>query len=670
MRFLNPNFLWALLLVLVPIIIHLFYFRRYKKVYFSNTNFLNEIKEEKATKNRLKHLLVLFSRIFAITFLVFAFAQPFIPQNSQINSIKKLVSLYIDNSFSMGTEGDGILLFDEAKETAQKIIESYNESNSFQIISNDFEAKHQRIVNKSEALELLKEIKITPSIQAKTNVLEKQINNSRNFSGEKIFYQLSDFQKNNELFESDTLHTINLVKFTPSLVRNISIQSVEFENPIFLEGQNNKLIVTIKNQSDEEKSGSFQLSINGNQKSLGNYTLLANSESIDTLTFTINENSWNEGKISLNDYPVIFDDNYYFAFYVEDKINVYSIYEGNKNNYIKAVFVNNENVNYKENNVNAINYNDFSNQHLVVINNLKSIPTGLLTTLKTYVNAGGYLLIVPNEKSDVQSYNQLFQSINVATFTNVQNTDRKVTEINAQHPLLNDIFIEKPNKIDLPNTKIHYVASKVINEEKVLSYSNLESFLSEFNTGKGKVYVLYTPLGNEFSNFTSQALYAPLVYKMAVSGVKSSSIAFPIQTNTSVLLHKLPKNSEAIVSIKNSETEIVPQKSIFNGLLHLQFPAKNLSSGFYEVVSNQNDYNALIALNYNRVESDLNYYSKQDLETHFATTENISIFENNLVQISESVKLLENGKSYWKLCIILALLFLAIEVLLLRFLPN
>ena len=670
MRFLNPNFLWALLLIIVPIIIHLFYFRRYKKIYFSNTNFLNEIKDEQATRNKLKHLLVLLSRILAIIFLVLAFAQPFIPNNKQIKQVKKLVSIYLDNSFSMGAEGSGVLLFDEAKETAKKIFESYSERNSFQILSNDFEAKHQRIVSKSEALDLLEDIKITAAYQQKEDIVSKQLNVSNKFKDEKIFYQLSDFQQVNGLFDADTLNSFNLIKLQPTTVRNLSIQNVEFENPVFLKDQSNKLLVTIKNQSKEEKSGSFQLSINGVQKSLGNYTIAPNAETTDTLSFTINEKGWNKGEITLNDYPLIFDDDFYFTFFVEDKIKVYSIYEGNTNSFIKAVFSSNEQVDYKEDKVSNIDYKQIENQHLVVLSNIKSIPTGLINELQTFVEAGGQLFITPNENLDINSYNQLLQKLQAGKILNINKSERKVTDINTEHILFDDIFMEKPKQLDLPKVAVYLNLSNTINQEPIMSFSDRNPFLSVTNSGKGKVYVLSSPLGSAYSNFTSQAIFAPLVYKMAVLGVKSNAISFPLSTNTKVTLNKLPKDAEATLSIKNEDIELIPQKSIYNGLLQLQFPTKGLKSGFYEVKSNTGDYEAFIALNYDREESLLNYYSKEEIEQHFVSSSNVKVLDNNLAQISENVKLLENGKSYWKLCVILALLFLAIEILILRFLPN
>ena len=46
MQFLYPGFLFALAAIAIPIIIHLFNFRKFKKVYFTNVAFLKEIKHE------------------------------------------------------------------------------------------------------------------------------------------------------------------------------------------------------------------------------------------------------------------------------------------------------------------------------------------------------------------------------------------------------------------------------------------------------------------------------------------------------------------------------------------------------------------------------------------------------------------------------------------------
>ena len=131
MQFLYPAFLFGLLALAIPVIIHLFNFRRFKTVYFTNVRFLKNIQEETATKSRLKHILVLISRMLAIIFLVLAFAQPFIPsEQSADKATKKAVSIYIDNSFSMEAVNNDEQLLNIAKRKAEETISSYGQSAS------------------------------------------------------------------------------------------------------------------------------------------------------------------------------------------------------------------------------------------------------------------------------------------------------------------------------------------------------------------------------------------------------------------------------------------------------------------------------------------------------------------------------------------------------------
>jgi len=104
-QFVYPFFLWFLAALSIPIIIHLFNFRRFKKIEFTNVRFLKEIKEQTQSHSKLKHLLVLLMRLMALAFLILAFAQPFVPTKSTESSGQQIVSLYIDNSFSMNLSG-------------------------------------------------------------------------------------------------------------------------------------------------------------------------------------------------------------------------------------------------------------------------------------------------------------------------------------------------------------------------------------------------------------------------------------------------------------------------------------------------------------------------------------------------------------------------------------
>jgi Na+/H+ antiporter NhaD/arsenite permease-like protein len=95
MNFVNPSFLWALLVLAIPVIIHLFHFRRYKTIYFSNVNFLKEVQQERNNIRQVKRWLLLLSRLLLLFFLVMAFAQPLLKGKTSGQIGKKMQSVFI-----------------------------------------------------------------------------------------------------------------------------------------------------------------------------------------------------------------------------------------------------------------------------------------------------------------------------------------------------------------------------------------------------------------------------------------------------------------------------------------------------------------------------------------------------------------------------------------------
>ena len=150
MNFLFPTFLIGLAAITIPIIIHLFNFRKYKKMHFTNVQFLKELKQESDSKSKLKEWLILLMRVLAIASLVFAFAQPIISGKSEQAKGEKAISIYIDNSFSMENVNKKGTLLENAKLFATEIINSFDASDKFQLITNNFEGRHQRFLSKEE----------------------------------------------------------------------------------------------------------------------------------------------------------------------------------------------------------------------------------------------------------------------------------------------------------------------------------------------------------------------------------------------------------------------------------------------------------------------------------------------------------------------------------------
>lgn len=175
MIFLYPLFTVAGLAIAIPILIHLFNFRKYKKVFFPDIRFLKELQEQTQKQSQLKHLLILACRILAIVSLVVAFAQPFFSKdNEKIAQGPKAVSIYIDNSFSMGIETNSLSLLDLAKGKAKDLILGFSGNDEIQLLTNDFAFNENRFLSKDEALRQLSSIQVSAKSRTASTILEKQ----------------------------------------------------------------------------------------------------------------------------------------------------------------------------------------------------------------------------------------------------------------------------------------------------------------------------------------------------------------------------------------------------------------------------------------------------------------------------------------------------------------
>ncbi|MBL0103988.1 MAG: BatA and WFA domain-containing protein [Bacteroidetes bacterium] len=281
MQFIYPEFLFALVALAIPIIVHLFNFRRFRKIYFTNVRFLREIKQDTQSRSRLKHLLVLASRLLALTFLVLAFAQPIIPANKQhAPAGQKRISVYVDNSFSMDAVGKNGNLLETAKKKAREIAGAYKPSDQFQLLTTSFEGRHQRLVNRDEFLTLVDEIKPNASVRNLTEVIARQNEALSSGSAEKVSktaYVISDFQQANtnlnELKEDSALQ-ISLVPVEASAQNNLYIDTCSLFTPFVQLNVPNDLIVEVRNAGDKTAENiPVKLMINGVQKALASVTV-------------------------------------------------------------------------------------------------------------------------------------------------------------------------------------------------------------------------------------------------------------------------------------------------------------------------------------------------------------------------------------------------------------
>ena len=689
MSFTYPAFLFALSAIAIPIIIHLFNFRKFKTVYFSNIRFLKEVKQETQAKSKLKHLLVLAARILAITFLVFAFAQPFIPvENKKVVIGDKAISIFVDNSFSMDAINKNGTLLDEAKKRAAEIVSAYKATDRFQLLTNDFEGKHQRLVNKEEFTQLLDEIKIGPGSHSISEIATRQMDVLQHFGTEiKISFIISDFQKssvNIDQIKNDTGISFNLVPITAAEKNNVYIDSCWFETPVRQFGQIEKLHVRIKNVSDKIlENNSIKLFINEVQKTPASFNIDKESETEVVLSFASKEIGFQSCRIELNDYPVTFDDKFYFSFEVAKNIPVLCInsfiedISKSESPYLNKLFGSDSLFILKKSPENKLDYSTLSNNKLIILNELKTISSGLAQELKRFMSIGGSVLVFPNSEIDLNSYKEFLLTANANYFERLDTVATKVDRINLEHEIYKDVFDKKNlniTNLNLPLVNKHYRISKSTrsNEEYLLKLQNDDVFFSKYDVDKGKLYLSSVSLQAGFSNFPKHAIFVPTLYKIGIYSQSSSPLFYTIGNNETIESTNI-LTGENVYHIKgiNTNFDIIPEHKAMDAKIEIYVHDQIAEAGNYNLYAGK-DLITGLSFNFNRKESDMNCYSPDELKEQLVKMNfnNFSILDSGIQSLKQSLIEIEQGKKLWKLCIILALLFLLVEGLLLRFMKG
>lgn len=682
MVFVYPLFLWALSALAVPIIIHLFNFRRYKKVYFTNVKFLKELQQESKSKSRLKELLILATRCLAIACLVLAFAQPVlfdrvtpvVPQGA------KAISIYIDNSFSMENINKQGPLFEIAKTRAREIVNAFGQADKFQIITNDFEGRHQRFNTRENALSVIEELKISSSSRQLSEVVKRQREflNSSGLANKKI-YVLSDAQLSTfdlENVTEDTTIKTTLIPFTANKVNNVYVDSCWFETPLQQKGFIQKLHATVVNNGNTDlEAGSAKLFLNKQQIAISSFSLAANSKNEIRFTFECKKEGFNFGSVKLEDYPVTFDDELFFAF--NSKINLAVTLINGKDqqpvNSLSSLFKSDSLFKFNAFAEQSIDYNFFRTSNVIVLNQLSELSSGLVSELFKFTSQDGALVIIPPQRGDLTSYNTALAALQLPGLGVQDSSALKIEKIDAANPFYSGVFEKMEDRINLPVVNKHYklLRGNRSDFESILNLQNGDPLFGSSRVNNSFVYLFSSPLTEGATNFNKHALFVPMFYQVSFSSVKSGPLFYTVRSNVAINLKNTLNLAEQPPHIRKpgGETDIIPETRVINNSLFLYTRSQVNDPGFYEI-SRGTDTLLPIAFNYSRRESNLNVYAVSDLEKMIRDKglKGINTVEDNGSDISAEVLAGVEGKKLWKLFIILTLLFLLIEVVLLRLL--
>lgn len=660
MNFAFPQFLWALSALSIPIIIHLFNFRKTTRIFFSNTRLLRQVKQETTQKRKLKQYLVLASRLLFLSFLVLAFAQPFLPAKEQITAGKNSI-LYLDNSFSMSAQvGEKIRALDAGISFVREIVEVFPSDTRYKLLTNDFAPFSNSYKTKAEILDLVSELRLSPTSRSFEEV-RKRIGES--LTQLDIFW-ISDLQKSTLDFEKsgvvDSVNQWHLVPLGLGKTPNIFIDTVYLDNPFMIGGEKNSIKVRLKNDGVKKVEGlNVKLTINGIQSATASAFIEGNGVSELSFDLGAGMKNRNEAKISFADFPISFDNDFFFTLNFTRKINVIEIRPGAAPTYMGKVYGNQQLFNFRSFRTDNINYSVLSQADLVIVNGLNTIDPPTLQALSNYLSESGSLLIVPGEKPEISMLRTLAKQPSMKWVEDAELTELEKPDF--QNPFFKNVFEDQRAMIAMPQAK--RLLDWGSDRSAILKFKNGLPFLTQ----TGGVFLLASPLEKDFTDFYNHALFVPVMYRLAAFGMKSEGKSYYSLGDQIVSVKADSLIGEEPLRLSGSQ-EIIPPQRRSGDQVYLEIPRFAIAPGFYNAIY-QSDTVDLIAFNLEKKESLLDQYSGEEAKLLMGGSKNISLFQASSPEaFSKEIKERYLGTPLWKLALIMALVFLLAEILLIRFL--
>lgn len=684
MEFLYPNVLYGLFAVAIPVIVHLFNFRRYQKIYFSNVAVLKNIQKKTRKQSQLKHLIILLLRILAIIAIVIAFAGPIVPnaQESNNHEGRKQISIFIDNSYSMTHLGESGSLLNEAKNMAQGILESYDNADQFHLITNDMQAKHHRWFNKMEMAQNIQEVEAVYLQQSLKKIIEREkiLRDQEKSSLNPVLYILSDFQKNSsfkDVIQVDSLLKVRLIPLQNNPVNNLSIDSLWFKDPVQLPSNISTIKVKLSNNGEEDQNNiPLKLLVNEQQKTLISVELKAGESEIFELSFTNSKAGLFKGSIEIEDYPIIYDDQLYFTFEVRDLFKVALIYETKPNAFLEQLYSVDSLVLFTSWTKTRVDYNLLGQQDLVILDEISLLSTGLQNELTSYVNNGGQLLLIPSE---LLAYNDWLRENRLPVYLNLKEANTFLMEIDQNLAFFNAVFEDKlvtkdkNQKIDLPAVKSYFTMDQLASSSsiKLLQSRTEEPLLIQSNLGRGMVYQLAFPLQRTYSQLPEHPLFVPVFYQMLLQSNTSRKLYEVVGSGDAVDIRmettSTARPTDQAVYLRNETESWIPEIRYLNPgewiLINVDWP----SDGYFDVEYEEQIINQLAA-NYNRKESDFSVWSPDELAQKIAAENwpGFQILSSVPEKIAAQIVQMDQGVRLWKWFLFFAIIFIFVETLILR----
>lgn len=639
MYFKHPEILYFLFLLIIPILVHLFQLRRFKKEWFTNVKFLKELSIQTRKSSKIKKWLLLFTRLLLLTCLIIAFAQPYFKGKDNLNKDNELF-IILDNSFSMQTKGQkGELL----KRSVQELLENIPENQDFSLYTNNDSYLNTNI-----------------------KLIQKELQNidysNSSFNLNRI---IAEIQSRKKTANQDVIIITDGIGLEPSDFKDIDKENTHFviqkaeqrfnisvDSVYGLEASDNFYEISVRLKSFGKTENEIPIAVY-NRDNLIAKTQIIFDTSEKTLNFTLPKENI-QGKIAIEDNSISYDNEYFFSISQPEKTNIISIGESSKSEFLYKIFTEDEFV-YSNHELSSLDYNLLQNQDAVIINELIEIPTALQVTLKDFSEKGGQVIFIPSIGGQTDSYKKFLLQFGSFKLDESNQKDRLITKISYDHPLYKGVFEKRTDNFQYPKTVESFQIQSPY--PVVLAYEDHSAFLTSVSVNDGNLYFFAASIDKKNTNFQNSPLIVPTFLKM-VQNQYATGIKNIILGQQNSYISNISLGKDEIVTVSNQRINFIPNQQAMGQKVKLFWQENPEESGNYDIKKNEEVLD-FISFNYSRNESDLSLFNTSVFEEFNTLNSFEQVFENIIKDRTEN--------QIWKWFVVLSLLFIILEILIQKF---
>lgn len=195
-------------------------------------------------------------------------------------------------------------------------------------------------------------------------------------------------------------------------------------------------------------------------------------------------------------------------------------------------------------------------------------------------------------------------------------------------------------------------------------------FIGLSNADGKNIFFMSAALDDKSGNFHRHALIVPTFINMAIYSKRSNDLYYKIGNLDEISIKTEKTLSDGAIQLINKKTknEFIPAFSIRSNDIKIFPHIEDIEAGNYEIANAGNTLGCL-AFNRNPEESQMNFLDEETLTKLIKdeNLENVKIVNQSTNLTKSFQRILSKSNSIWIYFIFLALLFLMVEVAIIRF---